>query len=297
MKDLDLLFNQVKNKFSIETLINAEEGSSENNRWSFDKNTLMIYNNKYWKGFFPVDQNFDAVRYFGGFWKRFYKEDGVLKGVTHPYETPSIFAPNLPELQTSHRAFGDIIHLKYTSPEYSLFYDMLKIVDKDAVLGKAFLGVSPFSIQILTFSMSRNYNVDYMTEEDHQTIYEKHSLAPSADQIIGRWNGRLVSDGALTPIVQAFTYTRDNLGKLQMEYTFGGLLRGISSVVLTSEEMKMYDYTNWHDEVKIVNDSFMIGKWCSPWTNVPLNFGPSFLSVETGPDGNRFCLRFTLRHE
>ena len=105
MKNLDLLFNQVKNKFSIETLINAEEGSSENNRWSFDKNTLMIYNNKYWKGFFPVDQNFDAVRYFGGFWKRFYKEDGVLKGVTHPYETPSIFAPNLPELQTSHGDF------------------------------------------------------------------------------------------------------------------------------------------------------------------------------------------------
>ena len=73
-----------------------------------------------------------------------------------------------------------------------------------------------------------------MTEEDHQTIYEKYSLAPSADQIIGRWNGRLVSDGALTPIVQIFTYTRDNVGKLQMEYTFGGLLRGISTSCFNS---------------------------------------------------------------
>ena len=134
-----------------------------------------------------------------------------------------------------------------------------------------------------------------MTEEDHQTIYEKYSLAPSADQIIGRWNGRLVSDGALTPIVQTFTYTRDNVGKLQMEYTFGGLLRGISTVVLTPEEMKMYDYTNWHDEVKMVSDNFMVGKWCSPWTNIPLKFGPSFLSVETGSEGSRFCLRFTLK--
>ena len=297
MNELDSLFSQQKNMFPIETLINAEEGSPENNRWSFDNNTLTIYNNKYWKGFFPVDQNFGAVRYFGGFWKRFYKENGVFKGVTHPYDTPSIFAPNLPELQTNHRAFGDVILLKYTSPEYSLFYDMLKIVDTDAVLGKAFLGVSPFSIQILTFSMSRKYNVDFMTEEDHQTIYEKYSLAPSADQIIGRWNGRLVSDGALTPIVQTFTYTRDNVGKLQMEYTFGGLLRGISTVVLTPEEMKMYDYTNWHDEVKMVSDNFMVGKWCSPWTNIPLKFGPSFLSVETGSEGSRFCLRFTLRHE
>ncbi len=295
MNDLDSLFSQQKNAFPIETLINAEEGSPEINRWSFDKNTLVIYNNKYWKGFFPVNQNFDAVRYFGGFWKRFYKEDGVIKGVTHPYETPSIFAPNLPELQTNHRAFGDVILLKYTSPEYSLFYDMLKIVDKDAVLGKAFLGVLPSSIPILTFSMSRKYNVDFMTEEDHQTIYEKYSLAPSADQIIGRWNGRLVSDGSLTPLVQTFTYTRDNVGKLQMEYTFGGLLRGISTVVLTPEEMKMYDYTNWHDEVKMVSDNFMVGKWCSPWTNIPLKFGPSFLSVETSSEGSRFCLRFTLK--
>lgn len=297
MNDLEALFNQQRNQLPIETLINAEESSPESNRWSFDKNTLMIYNNKYWKGFFPVDQNFTAIRYFGGFWKRFYRENGVLKGVTHPYETPSIFAPNLPELQSDHRTLGEVIHLKYTSPEYSLFYDVLKIVDKDAILGKAFLGVSPFSIQILTFSMSRKYNVDFMTEEDHQTIYEKYAVAPSADQVLGKWNGKLVSDSSVTPVVQVFTYTSDNLGKLQMEYTFGGLLRGISNVVLTQEEMKMYDYTNWHDEVRIIRDDFMVGKWCSPWTNIPLNFGPSFLGVETSSEGNRFCLRFTLKHE
>jgi len=295
VKDLDLLFNQEKNQFPIETLLNTEENSLDNNRWSFDKNTLMVYNNKYWKGFFPADQNFNAIRYFGGFWKRFYKEDGVIKGMTHPYEVPSIFAPNLPEVQNTNRVLGEVIHLKYTSPEYSLFYDLLKIVDKDAVLGKAFLGVSPFSIQMLSFSMSRKYNVDFMTEDDHQTIYEKYSTGPTADQVIGKWTGRLVSDGSLTPLIQVFTYTRDNLGKLQMEYTFGGLLRGISRVVLTPEEMKMYDYTNWHDEVRMVNDNFMVGKWCSPWTNIPLKFGPSFLSVESSPEGSRFCLRFALK--
>ena len=57
----------------------------------------------------------------------------------------------------------------------------------------------------------------------------------------------------------------------------------------------MYDFTNWHDEVKIVKNEFMVGKWCSPWTQIPLNFGPSFLSVEHGTEGNRFCLRFSLK--
>ena len=86
---------------------------------------------------------------------------------------------NLPELDNSHTGLGEVIHLKYTSPEYSLFYDLLKIVDSDVVLGKAFLGVSPSGTPILTFSMSRKYNVEFMTEKDHQTIYEKHSFVPS----------------------------------------------------------------------------------------------------------------------
>ena len=191
---------------------------------------------------------------------------------------------------------GEVIHLKYTSPEYSLFYDLLKIVDKDIILGKAFLGISPFSMQILTFSMSRRYDVNFMTEEDHEIIYQQYGRAPNVEVVIGKWNGRLVSDSTLTPVTQVFNYTKDNLGKLQMEYTFGGLLRGISKVVLTPEQMNMYDFTNWHDEVKAVKDDFMLGKWCSPWTKIPLNFGPSFLDVEHGTDGDRFCLRFTLKH-
>jgi hypothetical protein len=256
----------------------------------------MIYNNKYWKGFFPVDQNFDAVRYFGGFWKRFYKEGEIIKGVTHPYEVPSVYAANLPELENIHKGLGEVIHLKYTSLEYSLFYDLLKIVDKDVVLGKAFLGISPFSMQLLTFSMSRRYDVNFMTEEDHETIYQKYARAPNVEEVIGKWNGKLVSDSTLTPVTQVFNYTKDNTGKLQMEYTFGGLLKGISRVVLTPEQMNMYDFTNWHDEVKAVKDNYMVGKWCSPWTRIPLTFGPSFLDVEHGTEGNRFCLRFTLKH-
>ncbi len=295
---LDTMFSEEKNAFPLETLLNASDNSSPpaETEWSFDNDTLMIYNNKYWKGFFPVDQNFDTVRYFGGFWKRFHKEGEIIKGVTHPYEVPSVYAANLPEIENIHKGLGEVIHLKYTSPEYSLFYDLLKIVDKDVVLGKAFLGISPFSMQILTFSMSRRYDVNFITEEDHETIYQQHTRAPNIEEVIGKWNGKLVSDSTLTPVTQVFNYTKDNIGKLQMEYTFGGLLKGISRVVLTPEQMNMYDFTNWHDEVKAVKDNFMVGKWCSPWTRIPLTFGPSILDVEHGTEGNRFCLRFTLKH-
>jgi hypothetical protein len=41
----------------------------------------------------------------------------------------------------------------------------------------------------------------------------------------------------------------------------------------------------------------MVGKWCSPWSDIPLNFAPSFLSVETGElkGKSRLCLRFVLK--
>lgn len=72
---IDKMFNEEKNVFPLEALLNATDDTSPaENKWSFDKDKLMIYNNKYWKGFFPIDQNLDSVRYFGGFWKRFYKE-------------------------------------------------------------------------------------------------------------------------------------------------------------------------------------------------------------------------------
>ena len=65
-------------------------------------------------------------------------------------------------------------------------------------------------MQILTFSMSRRYDVNFMTEEDHETIYQQYAKAPNVEEVIGKWNGKLVSDSALTPVTQVFNYTKDN---------------------------------------------------------------------------------------
>ena len=78
---------------------------------------------------------------------------------------------------------------------------------------------------------------------------------------------------------------------LQMQYTFGGLLGGISKVGLTPEQMYMCDFTNWHDEARFVKDDFMARKLCSSWTQIPVTFGPSFfLSVEKNSDDRKQIL-------
>ncbi|HEY6404489.1 MAG TPA: GMC family oxidoreductase, partial [Nitrososphaeraceae archaeon] len=208
---LDAMFNSSKNELPTETLINAGDYAAnifssdvvmgrvktispmprppKADEWSFNNITLQIYNNRYWKGFFPIDQDLRLIQYFGGFWKRFYKEGQVLKGITHPFDAPMVYAPNLPQLQ-KYPGYGEVILLKYTSPEFTLFYDLLKIIDKNIILGKAFFGSPPFGNQILTFSMARKYHADFMTEEDHEIIYDHYARAPKDTEVIGRWTGK-----------------------------------------------------------------------------------------------------------
>lgn len=292
---LEAMFNRNNETLPVENLINAADEEPSPSSWSFDKETMMIYNNNHWKGFFPTDQDVAtmAMKYFGGFWKRFEKKDGMIKGITHPYDAP-VFADNTPQLM-DHPRYGKVIQLKYTGAGYDMFYDLLKIIDENTILGKAFIGVPPWGNQMLVFSMSKKYSVDFMTEKDHEKIYTDYGNGPNESEVLGRWTGRLVSDSTQTPHVQTFTYTKDNFGKLQMQYVFGGLLSGISRVNLTPDQMYMYDWTNWHDEVRMVTNDFMVGKWCSPPIQIPLDFGPSFLDIEKASNlERRFCLKFIL---
>ena len=303
---LETMYDREANKFPIETLVNAGDasgstaGKPDSDVWSFDKEKLMIYNNKYWKGFFTTDQDVAALdeRYFAGFWKRFFIKDGVLQGVTHPYAA-AVFADNVPEMMR-HKRYGDVLHLRYTGAEFAMFYDLLKIIDKDTILGKAFLGFPPNGTQLLVFSMSRRYDINFMTEEDHERIFSDFATAPTFDQVEGRWVGKLVSDSTLTPNVWTFDYDKDNFGNLEMKYVFGGFLDGISRVVIKTGQMEMYDFTNWHDEVKFVSNKLLIGKWCSPEFDgnlLPSNFDFNFLSVDSIGSGSikiRLCLRYIL---
>jgi hypothetical protein len=66
--------------------------------WKFDATTLKIYNNLHWKGFYGRDNDAltSALRYFGGFYKRFWKiDDKTMRGVTHPFESQIVEARSI----------------------------------------------------------------------------------------------------------------------------------------------------------------------------------------------------------
>ena len=192
--NLSEFFESVKSEFDTSKLVNSPKNKLDDSNWSLDPESLMIYNNLQWKGIYSRDSNIQntLLLYFGGFWKRFNKnEKGEVVGITHPYEAP-VFAKNK-ATQKEIDGFGKVILLEYLDFPFNQFYDVLKIVDENTMLGKAFMGTPKPGREILTFSMSRKYPFEFMTEQDHEYLYGKMKK-PSLQSMVGIWTGRLVSD-------------------------------------------------------------------------------------------------------
>jgi choline dehydrogenase-like flavoprotein len=281
--NLSELFDSINTQLDSKMLVNsANDKADEATNWKFDPQTLMISNNSPWKGIYPRDT--DDIRntltlYFGGFWKRFSANTGPsstakeITGITHPFEVPVFAGNKATDIELD--GFGRVVLLEYLDPPYNLFYDVLKIVDENTILGKAFFGKPTRGREMLTFSMSRKYPFEFMTEEDHEVLYSKMKK-PTLQSMVGIWEGRLVSDSTWSDPVFRFKYYFDS-GKheersttissptLKNDYLFGNIIAGTAIVSEKEVHVEMQDETGgiFHDEIRQINDDILIGKYYS----------------------------------
>ena len=305
--------------------------------WKFDSSTLMIHNNLYWKGFYGRNSDIltTGLRTFGGFYKRFRKLNSEsFSGVTKPFNVP-VFAKSLAK-QKNLPGHGQIIHLEYQDPPFNQAYDILKIVDADHILGKAFVGTFGRGQLLFDFSMSKKYSINFMGEDDLATLFynDMYSHTPTKDEMVGQWEGVLVSDSFITPRSQVFEFDYDGSGEYQMHYNFTNLIRGYSEVHVNNDLFRFNDFTPFHDELRMIRPDFVVGKWVSDWSlldsssfslselqnlinsgastiqildsvykifnlripQLPQEIGVSFLNVENHPQkGSRIGLSYILR--
>lgn len=292
--------------------------------WHFDKNTLVIINNNYWLGFFPRDQNSEFYRllsYFGKFWKSFEKEEnGIVRGKVHPFlqdlDPFSLFHDYEYEawLMDNHPRYGNVILLEYKNlPAGREVYDLIKITDDNTIIGKAFAGTYPYGQKLLVFSMSRKYGVDFMTEDDHETIFSKHGkvIKTLQDQkgTIGRWVPRLVSDVMPTFELPAIVIRNEHLLNIAEGFIASLPLQDLFKQLVLSEItdssqliLEMFDFLKWQQELRIINHDFMVFKLSSPITQnpIPWHLVPDPISIEPidiTTNRFRYSLRLTLRRE
>jgi len=252
-------------------LVNSDEDKIVvGKNWKFNPQTLQIYNNLYWKGFYgrDVDAITTGLRYFGGFYKRFGYKNNRIEGITHPFETQVINAKSIAS-EKEIPGYGKVVHLEYQDFPFSNAYDLLKIVDENTIIGKAFLGQFRKGIELFSFSMSKVYDIDFLTKQDLLTFFHSDELShkPTEKELVGRWEGMLVSDSSLTPRSQIFYFDYED-GEIDMRYSFVNMLHGRSDITITENSIfRLDDQTPFHDEIRMVTPNFAVGLWISEWSS------------------------------
>ncbi len=249
--------------------------SSESKRivgknWRFDPETLTIFNDLYWKGFYGIDNDVltNTLRNFGGFYKKFMKEDeNKFRGITHPFELQVVDAKSI-ATEKEISGFGKVVHLEYEEYPYSGAYDLLKMVNENTMLGKAFMGPLGRGRELFNFSMSRVYDIEFMTEEDLLTLFNSKGLShtPNETEMKGSWEGMLVSDSAVTPRAQIFHFDYED-GLIDMRYSFANMLQGRSDISITDRLFRFDDPTPFHDEIRMVTPNLVVGRWVTEWSS------------------------------
>jgi uncharacterized protein YndB with AHSA1/START domain len=218
-----------------------------------------IYSDRCWKGIYPPDSLAPAWIFQNGFNKRFSMEGGTLKGLTSTFDDTVKGENKLSLVDPGDQSKG--VLLEYTAPQYSLFYDLLKITSEDVVVGKAFTGKYPHGSLLLNFTMARRYSFDFMSDEDHRELWEKHGKEPDAGVLVGEWEGRMVSNASLTPPQFRFWYSFDASGRLICKWNYMNILKGTDKLRLTGKQLEMFDFTNFHDEIRMLSDDAMVGRY------------------------------------
>jgi hypothetical protein len=255
----------------LQSLVNSEEDEIiVGKNWKFNPKTLQIYNNIYWKGFYgrDVDAITTALRYFGGFYKRFGYKNNRIEGITHPFETQVINAKSI-ATEKQVPGYGKVVHLEYQEFPFSNAYDLLKIVDENTIVGKAFLGQFGRGRELFSFSMSKIYDVDFLTKQDLLTLFNNDELShkPEEKELVGKWEGMLVSDSSLSPRSQVFYFDYED-GEIDMRYSFMNMLNGRSDITITENSIfRLDDQTPFHDEIRMVTPDFAVGLWISEWSS------------------------------
>lgn len=294
--DLEWIFSRVETG-PMQTMVNTGQRT-------IDTAKGLLRNDTAWKGFFPRGHilNQISMAFFAGFKKKFTRTGDRISGVTSDSDERINVDNTLEEITVTDRTGtldpGRYILLRYTTPPWSIYYDVFKVVNDDLLIGRVYLGEFPHGVRLFTFPMTRVYGLDQMTVSDHRALYQGAAI-PTRERLAGLWEMRLVSNATTTGTVAYLKFDPKPDGRLEARYRLFGLLEGLVDPVFGRDHFQLNDFTPFHDEIRYVDKNFLIGKYTtgSP-PGLPELFGPNALGLfqqETSAGGTpQFSFYYTL---
>ena len=315
LETLSRMFNQNDNTGSDAELLNSNRAAHHG--WNIDRNSLKIQNEFHWRGFIPemefTDEKADDLKkvaavlgfvlnndtiewlknYIEGFWKEFHMtQDGKIRGNLNSYAMEAGDIEIIPE-HIQHDVWGDVIQLTYTSAP--LVYDLVKIIDENTIIGKIFVGTPPNGFELIPFCMTTKYSVEWMDKDDHKKILDGHSTPTTLDDNPGYWALRIVTGGLLTPVAEVFEFIKDG-NENSKEDRLLKVIKEKFKALIPPIDLDVAGTERWINNIAIVNNDFMVGKFVSPSfdnsTNVPAQYSETI--TEGGVLKKRFVIRYSL---
>ncbi len=269
--------NELENLFQhapsldIDTMLNSGERH-------IDPDTKRIRNDEYWKGFFPKGHvlNQMSAALYAGFKKRFFKQGNRYAGVTSDTDNRINARNSLKEFtlnkREGHLGPGKYILLNYLDPPWQGFYDVFKVINKDLLIGRVYLGEYPHGIRLFTFPMCRVYGFEHMTVDDHKQLFENGSV-PTKEKLDGVWRMDAISNANRAGGIAHLEFDLKPDGRLESRYQLLGLMEGLVMPSFLPNVFQLHDFTRFHDEIRMVDDNLMVGKYI---TEVPSGLTPLF---------------------
>jgi hypothetical protein len=260
-----------------------------------DTPTQTILNDEYWKGFFPKGQILHtlAANLYTGFKKKFTRKGTGLVGITSDTDGVINARNTLEEIeikkQTGDLKPGKYILLRYVDPPWQGFYDIFKVINQNLLIGRVYLGSFPNGTRMFTFPMSRLYNFDQMTVEDHAALYAQ-GATPTAADVEGVWQMDVISNANHASAIAFLSMTSKPDGRVESRYQLMGLMEGLVVPSFAKDHFQLNDFTTFHDEIRKVSDDLLIGKYVTDLpietpSSIPASLG--LFHRETTPDGKQ----------
>ncbi|MBS1827722.1 MAG: GMC family oxidoreductase [Acidobacteria bacterium] len=291
--ELDRIFERTPCQ-SIELMVN--EGGRQ-----IDRDNRTVRNDEYWKGFFPSGNvlNEMSAALYTGFKKKFSKKGSKYIGLTSDTDGVINARNSLEEIELK-QPKGDLpagkyILLKYVDPPWQGFYDVFKVVNKDLLLGRVYLGEYPNGQRMFTFPMTRVYGFDNITVEDHRILYAQGTV-PTAPELEGAWRMDTISNANHGVGVAHLEFHNQPDGRLESHFQLMGLIEGMIVPTFTQDHFQLNDFTPFCDEIRKLDDGFFIGKWVM---DLPASLDANSLPVSLGifhrePGTTRFGFYYLL---
>jgi cholesterol oxidase len=231
-----------------------------------DTAAQTVQNDAYWKGFFPKGHILNAMSsaIFTGFKKTFQKKGNKYVGITSDTDDRITAHNSLEEItigrETGTLEPGRYILLRYLEPQWSGFYDILKQISDDLVIGRVYLGEYPNGLRMFTFVMSRRYSFARMTVNDHTALYQAGTV-PSADELNGVWQMDMVSNNNSLSRAAYLAFDRKPDGRLEARFRLMGLMEGFVVPSFVQDHFRLDDFTAFHDEIRKVTGDLFVGRY------------------------------------